>query len=125
MTQRTENLDGLENFYGTEQYYRGAAGALKYTDGVKYVAEKAGAYWLLQLIGTLASTIYTNQAISEYDKEFLTADLEVQEDDSAVLSITNGNKKELSNFEIPFTDFPAEKCRFFITNEVILLPTEY
>ncbi len=42
--------DELEQFYGTEKWYRHFTG-LVYTDGIKYLAENAGAYWLIDLVG--------------------------------------------------------------------------
>ncbi len=41
----------LAQFTGTEQYYK-HLGGLVYTDGVKYLAEKAGSYWLLDIIAS-------------------------------------------------------------------------
>ena len=41
----------LDQFYGTENYYHYLAG-LKLTDGVKYLADEAGAYWLLDIIAS-------------------------------------------------------------------------
>jgi hypothetical protein len=37
----------LSHFTGTNQYYRHWAMRLVYTDGVKYIADDADAYWLL------------------------------------------------------------------------------
>ena len=42
-------LDGLRNFYGTEHYYRANPGLLV-TDGVKFLADNAGCYWLLDMV---------------------------------------------------------------------------
>ena len=41
----------LDQFTGTSQYYQYMAG-LKLTDGVKYIADEAGAYWLLDIIAS-------------------------------------------------------------------------
>ena len=42
-------LDELRTFYGTEAYYRTNPGLLV-TDGVKFLADTAGAYWLLDMV---------------------------------------------------------------------------
>ena len=42
-------LDELRNFYGTEAYYRANPGLLA-TDGVKFLADNAGCYWLLDMV---------------------------------------------------------------------------
>jgi hypothetical protein len=41
----------LRQFTGTENYYRHALNPkILFTDGAKYVADRGGAYWLLDLI---------------------------------------------------------------------------
>ena len=41
----------LAQFTGTEAYYRYVGGTLL-TDGTKYLANEAGAYWLMDLIAS-------------------------------------------------------------------------
>lgn len=40
----------LSQFCGTENYYRPLHPTLVYTDGLKFLAEKTGCYWLIDLI---------------------------------------------------------------------------
>ena len=48
------NKSDLAQFTGTEQWYRHAINrAVLYTDGAKYVADTAGAYWLLDEIALI------------------------------------------------------------------------
>lgn len=47
----TKQLD-LSPFTGTEHWYKHWLGGLLYTDGVKYVADQAGAYWLIDAIAS-------------------------------------------------------------------------
>jgi Family of unknown function (DUF6876) len=48
---KDNKLDNLNQFTGTEQWYRHALNhAVTFTDGAKYVADQAGAYWLLDEI---------------------------------------------------------------------------
>ena len=42
-------LDELRSFYGTERYYRANPGLLV-TDGVEFLADNAGCYWLLDMV---------------------------------------------------------------------------
>ena len=49
-TQMLTETD-LNSFCGTTQYFRYLCG-LKLTDGVKYLADEAGAYWLLDIIAS-------------------------------------------------------------------------
>ena len=48
--ETTISESDLSQFIGTENYYRHWTGHGVYTDGVKYLAEKAGAYWLIDAI---------------------------------------------------------------------------
>jgi hypothetical protein len=51
MTTKTFSRAALRQFTGTENWYRhGLVRSVLYTDGAKYVAESAGAYWLLDEI---------------------------------------------------------------------------
>jgi hypothetical protein len=46
MTAKTFNPTTLQQFIGTENVYQhGLVRSILYTDGAKYVAESAGAYW--------------------------------------------------------------------------------
>lgn len=92
----------LAGFYGSQTFTRhGLFRKLVYTEGVKYLAENAGAYWLLDLI-----------ASHQLDKkvarqEFQVWMLELNEDGGALAYVTNGNtKRKIVSQEIPYTDFP-------------------
>ena len=51
MGNTTLNAQDLSQFTGTENWYRHNLNTdILYTDGAKYVAETAGAYWLLDEI---------------------------------------------------------------------------
>jgi hypothetical protein len=52
MTKSTLTKDALCQFTGSEHWYRHplARNTVTYTDGAQYVAEHAGAYWLLDII---------------------------------------------------------------------------
>ena len=47
---------GLGQFHGTTRYYRDFTGLL-FTDGVKYLADNAKCYWLLDLVGSYQSRL--------------------------------------------------------------------
>lgn len=41
----------LRQFTGTQQYYMNFTGLL-FTDGIKYLADRASCYWLIDLVGS-------------------------------------------------------------------------
>ena len=105
----------LSQFIGTENYYRHWTGHGVCTDGVKYLAEKAGAYWLID-------------AILSYRRRepFQIWTLKKDDDNTAVLTMQedSGEPAKVSQ-KIPFTDFPLDQVKLYLIDGVILLPSEY
>lgn len=113
----TEQLQHeLRHFTGTEHYHLHPFNLLM-TDGAKYFADKAGAYWLMDIIAT-------QPEIREQAKEFAAVDLIVA-DSEADLIATDGNDNEVYRRHIDFTDCPDGTWRFFVIDNVVLLPSEY
>ena len=116
-------LTGAEpvQFGGSENWYRhGLVRSILFTDGAKYVADKAGAYWLLNEIA-LAQRYDKSVAAEEFQLWRLT----VNPDHTAVLGCEDGNGEAVLSKDIPFTDFPLDEIKFYVTDSTILLPSEY
>ena len=105
----------LGQFIGTINYYQHWTGRGVYTDGVQYLAEKAGAYWLIDAV------------FSHRRREpFQIWTLEKNEDNSAVLTMQEDRGEPIRVCqEIPFTDFPLDQIKLYLIDGVILLPSEY
>ena len=72
----------LKQFTGTEQWYQhGINRAVLFTDGAKYVADTAGAYWLLDEIAIIQ--LYNKRVAGE---GFQVWKLSVHADQSAILT---------------------------------------
>jgi hypothetical protein len=57
MSQKTLTKSDLAQFTGSEQWYRhGLVRKVLFTDGAKYVADTAGAYWLIDEIASPRSS---------------------------------------------------------------------
>jgi hypothetical protein len=148
----------LPHFTGTEEYHR-----LRYpwlrrqfliTDGLKFVADKASAYWLLDII----ASHFSNQRVASEPFQVwrLIVNLdgqgdlgrfeEVQDDNQAQQAIRSwlptsksgqalivaddGNGKLLVQQAIPYTSFPLPEFTFYVTNDefngiVVMLTSEY
>lgn len=117
-TQQLSN--DLRSFHGTEKYYLFGAD-LVLTDGIKYLADTANAYWLMTAIKSHLPKCF---AISE----FCVAQLSVKQQ-KANLVITDGNDHVLAEQQFDYTDFPMESISIYITKSypysVMLLPSEY
>lgn len=117
----------LVQFTGTSQWFRHAlVRRITYTEGVQFVAERGGAYWLVDKIATMQ----LDPKISA--EEFQVWRLNVA-DGRAVLTCDDGDKIGcggskpilLHTEEISFTDFPLEKIELWVEGDVILLPSEH
>jgi hypothetical protein len=123
MTQTTHLLtpSALRQFTGTEQWHRhGLVRTVLFTDGAQYVADTAGAYWLLDEIA-LAQR-FTKRVAAE---AFQLWTLRVHPDQTATLTCEDGNGNVVCSKAIAYTDFPLEEITFYFTDNVILLPSEY
>ena len=122
---KVELLAALRQFYGTENYYQ-TGQVTKATDGVFFLAEEAGAHWLLQIIDSV---------FHKFTEDFVVVKLTVFEDRSAKAVIDNGmdinDKFEKNRYrcfheqDIPFTDFILDEIKLYVQGKVILLPSEY
>jgi hypothetical protein len=111
----------LACFTGTETWYRhGLNSKILFTDGAKYVADTAGAYWLLDEIA-LAQPYEPSIAAQGFQVWKLT----VRPDKTALLTCGDGNGRTVYTKEISFTDFPLDEITFFFTENVIYLPSEH
>lgn len=129
MSQPTEHTMGtevkdaleaseLEQFTGTDHYYRHQLTGLHFTDGAKYLAERAGAYWLVNEILTLQP----HRKIAA--EPFQVWNLKVTGSE-AVLTCDDGNENVVYTKRIEFTDFPLPEIKLFFQNGVLFLPSEY
>ena len=113
----------LSQFSGTERYHRHWCGSTIYlTDGAKYLADKAGCYWLMDIIAS-AYPHYKHD-------EFVVVEL-VKTDTAAVLTIKpDAGQPSYYTQHIPFTDFPLESIKLYVVvgegmRYVVMLPSEY
>jgi hypothetical protein len=108
----------LSAFIGTENWHRHALNRqMLLTDGVKYFAETAGCYWFLDIIATEVMRFHPM-------KPFLAIMLDVREG-AADIHVTDGDGLRLYRRHIHFTDAPQGVWRFYLTDNVFLLPSEY
>ncbi|MCO6490872.1 MAG: hypothetical protein J5I98_20810 [Phaeodactylibacter sp.] len=110
----------LIQFTGTEYYYFNPLfRQFRYTDGVKFLAERAGAYWLLDYI-------FSNQSHKSLRGQgFQVWKIRVKQDDSATITVEDGNNNVLKRFRLEYTDFPLEEFDLWLIDKVLILPSEY
>ena len=118
----TENLTReLMHFSGSECFFRhGTVREVVFTEGVKFLADRAKAYWLLDEIA-LCQRYEERVAAEEFQLWILTVNLDL----TAILSCEDGNGHSVYRKRIECTDFPMNEIKLYCTNNTILLPGEY
>ena len=120
--KHTQTLDPatLSQFTGTAQYWR-VARQFVITDGVKYLAETAACFWLIDAaishlleIGTADWFVLVRTEVSG---------------SSAVMVYEDGNGAEYARQAIPYTDVQLPSVNLYAVWDserwVIMLPSEY
>jgi hypothetical protein len=112
----------LVQFSGTERYHR-THPALLATDGAKYLADEAGAYWLLDIVWSVLPRI---------TDEFAVLELQLEEGSCCAVVVIDDGREPKTTYhrqEIPYTDFPLQKIKLYIQQygreRVVMLPSEY
>jgi hypothetical protein len=110
----------LAQFTGTAQYWR-VARQFAITDGVKYLAETAACFWLIDAAISHLLELDTRDW-------FVLVRTEVS-GSSAVMIYEDGNGSERARQEIAYTDLPLSTVRLYAVWDserwVIMLPSEY
>lgn len=119
MMNRADLTLALRNFTGTETWFRHPFFQFLYTEGVEFLAEQGGCYWLMEMIFGFQK-IETVRA--EY---FQTWDLTVNENKTAILQCGDGTGNIVFTHTLNYTDFPLSKIRLYFTDNVLLLPSEW
>jgi hypothetical protein len=121
MLTRQEIESGLNQFSGSEQFYRTMSKSLIYTDGIHWLAENAGCFWLIDAIASHQPDALKHPRLAEIQFWVLT----VKEDHAASLVCYEDIPgKERIRQEIPFTDFPLPTIKLYVENGTLFLPSE-
>jgi len=121
MTTDKLTAGDLSQFTGSETWYRhGLVRNILFTDGAKFVADRGGAYWLIDEIAL------AQRGVKRVAREpFQLWKLTVKPDHTAMLICENGDCQTVYSKTIEYTDFPLAEVVFYFTVNTILLPSEY
>jgi hypothetical protein len=126
MSEENDWVSNLDGFTGTEAYHPWSILFRKavLTDGAKYLADKAGAYWLMDVIASHQVLLLKNK-----EHWFQVWHIEVGDNNNAVITCDDGNGNVLARQEIEYTNFPIKSYELYAifdgNNLVILLKSEY
>jgi hypothetical protein len=122
MKTAEELTNDMRQFYGTEEFHRFSVLFPKVvlTDGAKYLADNAEAYWLMDMIASHIRALKGDG--------FGVAKLQV-ENNKGIFTLDDGNDNIKARQEIPYTDFPMSSIKLYVADNefawTILLPSEY
>ncbi len=119
MDEPKPTADDLSQFHGGGgQYRHWLVGA--YTKGVRYVAERGGAYWLIDAcFSHQGNPLARQEAFQVWVLSRLTGN-------RFVLELTDGNsKRAIPRQDVEFSDFPPDGLVLYLVGGVLMLPTEY
>jgi hypothetical protein len=103
----------LNQFTGTENYYRHWTRRLVYTDGVKYLADEGGAYWLIDAIASYQGDKRITKHPLCCDMQFWK--LKREGENGAVLTcVPDSGLASIITQNIEFTDFPLEEVDVWV-----------
>ena len=117
----------LGGFTGTVNYYKRFPPGIYLTDGIKYVADRASAYWLFSDVSILIKGKYKTVPFQVWS-------LDVRPDTTARLTMREDSGQPLLHDQtIEYTDFPVGTFEFWavqgyverINDFVIMLKSEY
>ena len=125
--ERAERIkSNLAQYYGSENAYkhsiiRGMPPAFLYTDGVRYLAEECGAYWLLDAIASYQPKCKKHPQM----RDFQIWELFKNTDNTAQLVGSWDTNKVVITQEIEYTDFPLQAIKLYLRDDILMLPQEY
>jgi len=129
----------LQRFTGGGDQYRHFTG-LVYTEGVQYLAEQAGAYWLIDAIASFQTRPKVRAAPFQIWKLKVHADRSatligaedideqghpVHARNAAERAAGHWTRGPLARQAIEWTDFPLEEIKLYLQHGVLMLPSEY
>ena len=110
----------LRQFTGSTEFYRHFTNAIIYTEGVKFLAERARVYWLIDLIASLQTRALKDRAL----REFQLWELRVANGRAVVVCLRDSDDEA---FRVPlkFADSALDYVRLYLENGTLLLPSEH
>ncbi|PSB01399.1 DUF6876 family protein [Merismopedia glauca] len=93
------------------------------TQGIKHLASDRHCYWLIDAIRSYQPQLRKKQDLVEFQLWELTVDL----DKSTAVLTCKADKNEPPSVEqhIEFTDYPEKTAKFYVCDDVLMLPEEY
>lgn len=110
----------LRGFTSSETLHPSLLG-VRYTEGVKFLAEALRAYWLVDAIASWQPAALQDSGLAE----FQLWELFVKDDGSARLICSRDTDDKVFQQRIPATDCPIDYVRLYLEGGDLMLPSEH
>ncbi|TWU64522.1 hypothetical protein V7x_00660 [Crateriforma conspicua] len=129
--KRTITHSDLSQFTGDSIRYRSVHPRVIYTPGIRYLAENAGAYWLINTIASYYSSPEMRKAVEE---DIRVAEVQIWRmcvvDESGILTArADLGDPSFIREDIAYTDFPLHQIDILGVSDAVhttlMLPSEY
>jgi len=111
-------LQKLSHFNGSENIYNHYLNKLKFTDGIKYLAEQLNCFWLIDLVASYQHELLNNS--------FQLWSIRLKSDKGAIIECREDtNLPPLVTQVLEYTDFPLNNFEFYVVGGTMLLKSEY
>jgi uncharacterized membrane protein len=117
MTLAKSDIDALQELGGV--YRHPKIHNVAYTAGIKFMADEAGAHWLVNEIAVAQRLQHMT------DEQFQVWKLDVFRNNQALLTCYNEKASTIYRKRIDYTDFPFDEVSIFCVRAIIMLPREY
>lgn len=108
----------LQQFSGTENYYKHFLKTLVHTDGIEYLVQKYSAGWLVDMVA------FYQPVKGEGMDDFQLWELVVKDEAAVITCRADSDEPAVIRQVITYTTFP-ESLSFYVENGVMLLKSEH
>ena len=126
MKAKTKEIKlGLQQFSGSETVYKIPLIQTRYSEGMKYLATAADAYWLITDVSVIAKGLMEKSPFITVDFKRLPKGGHDYSGYLAVIEYGDGNGNIFETHRYNVTDFPLAELRMFFVDGTLILPSEY
>jgi len=112
----------LNQFCGSEKSYKHFLKRFTYTEGVKYLADRADAHWIIDAIASYQPQLLRDPMLRDFQAWKLTVN---SDNKTAKLTCEKDTDVVMVTQDIPYTDFPLPEVRLYLCAKVLMLTSEY
>jgi uncharacterized protein DUF6876 len=110
----------LRQFTGSTEFFRHFTNAIIYTEGVKFLAEHARLYWLIDLIASLQPRALKDRML----REFQLWELRIA-NGKTVLVCLRDSDDEAFRVPLKLADSALDYVRLYLEGGTLMLPSEH